>query len=65
MKLLIFACSAVMLLAVDPAQELAQLAKKSPQSAAFREKLMALTKEPERKAGRDYYYFKWRYRVKY
>ena len=30
------------------------MAKKSPQSAAFREKLMALTKEPERKAGRGW-----------
>ncbi len=54
MKLLIFVIGAGLLLAVDPAQELAQLAKKSPQSAAFREKLMALTKEPERKAGRGW-----------
>jgi len=44
--------SAAALMAVEPAQELVQLAKKSPQSAAFKEKLMAATKEPDRKSGR-------------
>ena len=43
MKLLTYLFSAALMLAVEPAQELVQLAKKSPQSAAFKEKLMALT----------------------
>ena len=43
--------SAMALMAADPAQELLQLAKK-PQAAAFKEKLLAQTKEPDRKAGR-------------
>jgi len=54
MKLLTIVFGAALLLAVEPAQELLQLAKKSPQSAAFKEKLMALTKEPDRKAGRGW-----------
>lgn len=38
--------------AAEPSQELVQLARKSPQSAAFREKLMAATKPEDRKSGR-------------
>jgi len=52
MKLLTFVLGATALLAAEPAQELVALAKKSLQSAAFKEKLMTLTKEPDRKAGR-------------
>ena len=54
MKLLVFVFSAALMLAVEPARELVAMAKKSPQSAAFKEKLMALTKEPDRKAGRGW-----------
>lgn len=52
MKLLVFVLTAAATLAAEPAQELVQLAKKSVQSPAFKEKLMALTKEADRKAGR-------------
>lgn len=52
MKLITFICSAALLLGAEPAQELVQLAKKSPQSASFKEKLMALTKPEDRKTGR-------------
>jgi enterochelin esterase-like enzyme len=44
--------SAMALCAAEPAQELVQMAKKSPQAAAFREKLMAETKPEDRKAGK-------------
>jgi enterochelin esterase-like enzyme len=52
MKLLTLILSAAAVFAAEPAQELVQLAKKSPQSAAFRDKLMAETKADDRKAGR-------------
>ncbi|HEU0122271.1 MAG TPA: alpha/beta hydrolase-fold protein [Bryobacteraceae bacterium] len=49
---LLILMGAAALFAAEPAQELVQLAKKSPQSAAFREKLMAQTKAEDRTAGR-------------
>ena len=53
MKTLLTLCvSTLALFAAEPAQELVQLAKKSPQSTAFREKLMAQTKPEDRKNGR-------------
>ena len=53
MKLgLLFAGLLVAAFAAEPAQELVQLARKSPQSAAFKEKLMAATKAEDRKAGK-------------
>ncbi|MBI2686694.1 MAG: esterase [Acidobacteria bacterium] len=44
--------SAAALAAAEPSQELVEMAKKSPQSSAFREKLLAATKEADRKAGK-------------
>ncbi len=53
MKLgILFAGLWVAAFAAEPAQELVQLARKSPQSAAFKEKLMAATKAEDRKAGK-------------
>ncbi len=50
-KLIPLLVCASALFAAEPAQELIQLAKK-PQSAAFKEKLLALTKPADRKDGR-------------
>ncbi|MFN0100708.1 MAG: alpha/beta hydrolase [Bryobacteraceae bacterium] len=46
--------SAAAILAAEPAQELVEMAKSSPQSAAFRERLMTFTKAEDRKAGRGW-----------
>lgn len=52
MKPILFLLVAASLQAAEPAQELNAMARKSPQSAAFREKLQAQMKAEDIKAGR-------------